>query len=375
MAPADGPIHPIENAVDGLMGDRSADGVAPAAGRLSSLRTLSTTLWVTGQVLLVSYVVAVLTSIWPLQPLEPAWRLNAATNLVDNGGIPLIAMVLLHLAAQLDSRNVQRQAHRQRLARLALAAMTGFVLLIPLHVFSSLQLFEQLKSNRVSRLEKATYRLRNLSADIKAVGSHEQLKTRLLNFQGKSLSPQEMAQPLPELKRQLSAQIQEAIRRIEAQLPPPGWNQALPMVVTNLRLGLTALALAVGFAATGRRRGHGSSLLEETGAMFEERSRFRQQKRRSRQDFLRSLEEARLEQELLAEENARAASNPSNPSALQPDASRPAESSATSAVQQATSVDAAQQSRRSGIDLDYFELLSQEEQSEDRSPDSGQPSP
>lgn len=375
MAPADGPIHPIENAVDGLMGDRSADGVAPAAGRLSSLRTLSTTLWVTGQVLLVSYVVAVLTSIWPLQPLEPAWRLNAATNLVDNGGIPLIAMVLLHLAAQLDSRNVQRQAHRQRLARLALAAMTGFVLLIPLHVFSSLQLFEQLKSNRVSRLEKATYRLRNLSADIKAVGSHEQLKTRLLNFQGKSLSPQEMAQPLPELKRQLSAQIQEAIRRIEAQLPPPGWNQALPMVVTNLRLGLTALALAVGFAATGRRRGHGSSLLEETGAMFEERSRFRQQKRRSRQDFLRSLEEARLEQELLAEENARAASNPSNPSALQPDASRPAESSSTSAVQQATSVDAAQQSRRSGIDLDYFELLSQEEQSEDRSPDSGQPSP
>lgn len=367
MAPADGPLQPIEDAREGLVDHRSADGVGPAAARLSSLRTLSTTLWVTGQVLLLSYAVAVLTSTWPIQPLDPSWRLNAATNLVDNGGIPLVAMVMIHLAAQLDSRNPRRQAHRQTLARLALAAMTGFILLIPLQVFSSLALFEQLKVNRVTRLEKATYRLRNLKADIQAVGSHEQLKTRLLNFQGQSLSAQEMAQPLPVLKEQLQAQIQEAIRRIEAQMPPPGWNQALPLVVTNLRLGFTALGLAVGFAATGRRRGHSRSLLEETGTLLQERRDLRKQRQRSRQDFLRSVEEARLEQALLAEQDAQrqpTSDHPNHPGSPA-DSLHPADSGPSAAGHQPGPVETGTQGRRSGVDLDYFELLSQEDSTED----------
>lgn len=160
--------------------DRSApQEIGPGSPRLSSLRTLSSTVWVAGQVLLFSYVVAVLTSIWPLQLIDPAWRLNAATNLIDNGGIALIGLVCVHLGAQLDSRNLRRQRHRQRLARLALAAMAGFVFLVPLHVLSSLQLFEQLKITRVSRLERATYRLRNLSADVAQAQTLEALRTRL----------------------------------------------------------------------------------------------------------------------------------------------------------------------------------------------------
>ena len=375
MAQADVPIHPIEDAsasppAGGTVG--SGDAVGPAAARLSSLKTLSTTLGVTGQVLLFSYAVAVLTSIWPLQPLDPGWRLNAATNLVDNGGIPLVGMVLVHLAAQLDSRNERRQAHRQRLARLALTAMTGFVLLIPLHVVSSLQLFEQLKVARVTRLEKGTYRLRQLRTDINTLRSHEELKSRLLQFQGQTLSPQEMANPLPELKRQLSAQIQEAIRRIDAQMPPPGWNQALPMVLTNLRLGFTALGLALGFAATGRRRGHRISLLEETATLLEERRGIRQHRLRSRQAFLRSVEEAHLEQALLAEEEARLQAELSpGSSGSQETSSNPAKPGAYPEATETTPP----QNRRRGIDIDYFELLGQEEQDTDAPPSPDPPSP
>ena len=173
-------IPPVEGTASASEADPSAPaseaGVGPAAARLSSLRTLSTAVWVAGQVLLFSYVTAVLTSTWPIHVLDPAWRLNAATNLIDNGGIALIGLVMVHLGAQLDSRNQRRQAHRQRLARLGLAAMTGFVLLLPLQVFSGLQLFEQLKVARLTRLEKATYRLRTLHSDVSGVNSHEELR-------------------------------------------------------------------------------------------------------------------------------------------------------------------------------------------------------
>ena len=181
----------------------------------------------------------------------------------------------------------------------------SFVLLLPLQVFSGLQLFEQLKVARLTRLEKATYRLRTLHSDVSGVNSHEELRTRLLNFQGQTLSPQDMAQPLPELKRVLGAQIEEAIRRIEAAMPPPGWNQALPMILTSLRLGLTSLALAVGFAATGRRIGHSQSLLEEVGAIVRERNAARRDRQQSKQAFLRSVEDARMEQAVLAAEERR----------------------------------------------------------------------
>lgn len=332
--------------------------IGPGEARLSSLRTLSTTLWVAGQVLLFSYVVAVLTSIWPLQLLDPGWRLNAATNLIDNGGIALIGLVCIHLAAQLDSRNLRRQARRQRIARLALTAMAGFLFLVPLHVLSSLQLFEQLKSNRVSRLERATYRLRALSADVAKVQSHEELKTRLLNFQGQTLSPRDLAQPLPELKRVLRAQIQEAIRRIDAQVPPPGWNQARPMVLTNLRLGFTSLALAVGFAAAGRRRGHNNSLLEELGAMQRERLEAIDERRRSREAFLKSVADARLEQQFQDQEAAR-----------QGESDASASDAASAELQPPGSTDipatpAPRRQGRRGIDLDYFEQLSQESDAE-----------
>jgi hypothetical protein len=160
-----------------------------------------------------------------------------------------------------------------------------------------------------------------------------------------------MAQPLPELKRVLSAQIQEAIRRIEAQIPPPGWNQALPLVITNVRLGFTALGLAVGFAATGRRRGHSSSLLEEAGMLLEERRGIRQERQRSRQAFLRSVEEAQLEHALQAEEETRLRTD--SDTSDQPTA--PAEIDETG-----------QQNRRRGVDLDYFDLLSQQEQDEEQ---------
>ena len=349
-------IPPVEGTASASEADPSAPaseaGVGPAAARLSSLRTLSTAVWVAGQVLLFSYVTAVLTSTWPIHVLDPAWRLNAATNLIDNGGIALIGLVMVHLGAQLDSRNQRRQAHRQRLARLGLAAMTGFVLLLPLQVFSGLQLFEQLKVARVSRLEKGTYRLRNLRSDLQAVNSHEELKTRLLNFQGQSLSPQELALPLPELKRQLNAQIQEAIRRIEAQFPPPGWNQARPMLLTNLRLGFTSLALAVGFAATGRRRGHSLSLLEQAGMVLDERQTIRQERQRSRAAFLRTVEEAQLEQALIAREEAM----------LREEADS---GSATAGEIPAAGPYIRRRDMDGGIDIDYFDLLSQQQEDDE----------
>jgi hypothetical protein len=268
-----------------------------------SRQTFSSTLWVVGLVLIASYPIAVISSILPLQPLEPAWQLNLITNLVDNGGIPLIGLVCLQAAAQFSPAHSRREGIHASLANLSLGVMAGFLLLLPLQLVASLNLYETIKSEQVGRVERGTRRLDNLSQAITRATRAEELQAELQKFDGLSLGPGELALPLPRLKEGLLERIGKARRQLEAQLPPPGQHLSWPMIQSSLRIVPTALAYAVGFAATGRRRGQRISLLDELRALNNQSARNRQERRRNRQAFLKGVEDARMEQAMLAEEH------------------------------------------------------------------------
>jgi hypothetical protein len=275
----------------------------PARLFKESRQTLASTLWCSGLVLILSYIITVLTSILPLRPLEATWQLNLITNLVDNGGIPLIGLVCLQAAAQFSPAHSRRQVIHSALANLSLLAMAGFLLLVPLQLVASLNVYETIKSEQVGRIERGTRRLDNLSQAIAQSTGAEAVQAELQKFEGLRLGPEELALPLPRLKESLLERIGKARRQLEAQLPPPGQHLSWPMIQASLRIVPTSLVYALGFAATGRRRGQRISLLDELRALNNQSARNRQERRRNRQAFLKGVEDARMEQAMLAEEH------------------------------------------------------------------------
>ena len=284
-----------------------------------SRQTFSSTLWAVGFVLVMSYPIAVISSVLPLKPFEPAWQLNLITNLVDNGGIPLIGLVCIQAAAQFSPSHSRRQGVHATLANLSLGAMAGFLLLVPLQLVASLNLYETIKSEQVGRIERGTRRLENLSKAIAQATRAEELQAELQKFDGLRLGPEELALPLPRLKESLLERIGKARRQLEAQLPAPGQHLSWPLIQASLRIVPTALAYAVGFAATGRRRGQRISLLDEIGALNHQNAQARRERRRGRQAFLQGVEDARMEQAMLAEEHLASTPSPEpEPSDHQP---------------------------------------------------------
>jgi len=315
-----------------------------------SRQTFSSTLWVVGFVFLISYPIAVISSILPLKPFEAAWQLNLITNLVDNGGIPLIGLLCIQAAAQFSPAHSPRQGIHAALANLSLSAMAGFLLLAPLQLVASLNIYETIKSEQVGRVERGTRRLENLSQAIAQATRAEDLQAELQKFDGLSLGPDDLALPLPRLKASLLERIGKARRQLEAQLPPPGQHLSWPMIQASLRIVPTALAYAVGFAATGRRRGQRISLLDELGALNQQNARNRQERRRSRQAFLQGVEDARMEQAMIAQEDL--ASAPP----LESDQSLPEPGSAQNPSPLPPQERGGRQ--RGPVDLAYFEELS-----------------
>jgi hypothetical protein len=322
------------------------------AGSLNkeSREAFASTLWSVGVVLLVSYPITVFSSIIPPKPLDPAWQLNLITNLVDNGGIPLIGLLCIQAAAQFSPGNSPRQGIHATLANLSLGAMAGFLLLVPLQLVASLTLFENFKSDQVSRVERGSRRLADLRIAMAKARRAEDLQAELQKFEGLSLSQDDLALPLPRLKASLIERLGKAQRQLEAQLPPPGQQLSWPMIQASLRIVPTSLAYAFGFAAAGRRRGQRISLLDERRALNRQNARARQERRRSRQAFLQSVDDARMEQTMLAQDDRSSATpQEADQSQHQP---RSAENPPPLAPKERGG------RQRGAVDLSYFEELS-----------------
>jgi hypothetical protein len=322
------------------------------AGTLNkeSREAFASTLWSVGVVLLLSYPITVFSSIIPPQPLDPAWQLNLITNLVDNGGIPLIGLLCIQAAAQFSPGSSPRQGIHATLANLSLGAIAGFLLLVPLQLVASLTLFENLKSDQVSRVERGSRRLASLSIAIAKATRAQDLQVELQKLDGLSLSQDDLALPLPRLKASLLERLGKAQRQLEAQLPPPGQQLSWPMIQASLRIVPTSLAYAFGFAAAGRRRGQRISLLDERRALNRQNARARQERRRSRQAFLQGVEEAHLEQTMLAQDDR---------SSAPPREDDQSQHQPRSAKNQAPLAPKERAGRQRGpVDLSYFEELS-----------------
>ena len=242
-------------------------------------------------VLFVLFASLVAAALFPLQLLDPAWQLRLAGTLINGAPFPLLGLALLQIAAELGPHDPLLKKRARLCSQLAVAAALGFLLLLPLQTVAGLQTSRSLNQAQSTRIQGAEAKLKALRQVVAGAASNEDLNQQLQKLNGPVLGPADIAQPLPLLKAQVAAVLDQAALQISREREASQPRTPLLLLPDLLRKALASLALALGFAALARRPGSERSLLQELQGSWR-RSRFGGAGRRSSKaeaDYLREL--------------------------------------------------------------------------------------
>lgn len=208
--------------------------------------------------LFVVYLISVLAFSLPPRLLDPLWQLSTIKLLIEAAPIPLLGLALLHLASYLNPQDDRLQKRRDGLSRLAILACLGFVLIVPLQGFTVWRSSRLSNAIADEQQASATQRAETVRQAIQQASSADDLQKRLLALQRPDLqirlnTEQFPSLPLPELKRRLLSQLDQAEGQFKARFSrlDPGTNERL--LRESLRVMISSIALAIAFAALAQR--------------------------------------------------------------------------------------------------------------------------
>jgi hypothetical protein len=128
---------------------------------------------------------------------------------------------------------------------------------------AGLQTSRSLNTAQAARLQGAEAKLKALRQAVAGAASNAALNQQLQQLQGPVLGPADIAQPLPLLKAQVAAVLDQAALQISREREVSQPRTPLLLLPELLRNALASLAMALGFAALARRPGSDLSLLQE----------------------------------------------------------------------------------------------------------------
>jgi hypothetical protein len=226
----------------------------------------------------VLYVLMVISTAIPAKPLDYEWLNRVTATLINGSSMPLLALLVLVVGNLLYPDNQLLNNRRKLFSRLAGAAVFGFLLLVPLHIFTGL-LQQTSNSDQFRSLDAAGRQLDSYRKATNQATNIGELKSSLTKLGAPDINPRIMTQPLPQVKAQMgdafnqvAAQIAERRKVLSAQ---SGWTTRGPEV---MRIVIACLVLAFGFAAFTQPTPTSPLLidsLEEKLAKFRRKSLFR----------------------------------------------------------------------------------------------------
>jgi hypothetical protein len=192
--------------------------------------------------------------------LDILWQLSSIKIVIEAAPIPLIGLALLHLAAYLFPANIELQRRREALSRLAILAALGFLLIVPLQSHAVWESYRRSNAVAVQQQDTATQRADAVRQAIELATNAEDLQKRLLALQQPdlriSLDPKrfQAAIPLPTLKGQLLAQLNQAEGQFKARFARPEPVVIERVVRESVRVMGSSFAFAIAFAALAQRK-------------------------------------------------------------------------------------------------------------------------
>jgi hypothetical protein len=210
--------------------------------------------------------------------LLASWQLEFSASLVDAAPIALLGLILAHLAAYIDPSSPILRQRKQRFSRMAMAAVFGFLLLIPLNVYAVWTGIGNLQATRTKVEADAGRRIDKFREIVSSAASPEDLQQRLESIGVPGLKPSDLRLPLPRLKQLLLANLDQAQGKLEAKkngadsfLREGLWS----LIQSVLKLVVASLVLALAFAAGAQGRNSDISLLESWQRGWNQRVRRR----------------------------------------------------------------------------------------------------
>ena len=229
-------------------------------------------------VFVVLYVLLVVSSAIPAKLLDYDWLNRVTATLINGSSMPLLALFVLVVGNRLYPENQLLDDRRKLFSRLAGVAFLGFLLLIPLHIFTGL-LQQTGNSDQFRALDTAERQLNSYRQAANQSTSVSELQTRLAKLNAPVINPDILARPLPEVKAQMGAAFNQVAAQIaeqrQALSAESGWTTRGPEV---LRIVIACLVLAFGFAAFAQPTPSAPLLIdsmEQKLAHFSRRSLFR----------------------------------------------------------------------------------------------------
>lgn len=214
-------------------------------------------------VLLALYATIVLGDAIPVRLADPAWQQRLYSAVVNASGFPLVALALLQLAADLAPDNERLALRAGFFARLAVPVAIGFLLLIPLKGYLLWQQVSTVDAARIAQLDRQDRMITSLRLAVQQARSVPDLQHRIKLLRGPTLSPAELALPLPQLRAQLSGSLDQVVQTLQRQRADLPSADPFGLLILALRNLAACLALAIGFAALAQRRKAPVALLME----------------------------------------------------------------------------------------------------------------
>lgn len=218
-------------------------------------RELGLRFYLVALALLAFFALTILNGALPLRLLDPTWQLSLIQLLLSQAFLPLIALVLLHLAVVLNPDSPRLRSRRNRYTRFALPAALGFLLLIPLQLGATWATLNQqnTRGQEQQRLQGQAV-IGQLRQAISAATSHQDLASRLASLpirQTSSPPAADLAMPFPQRQQKMLAGLARSeaeLNRSTAKTAPIPWTA---LTEPFLRMAPAAVALAGGFFVLG----------------------------------------------------------------------------------------------------------------------------
>jgi hypothetical protein len=208
--------------------------------------------------LFVLFLLGIIAAAWPVRLINPLWLQTVSDKLLASGPIAMVGALLLLLARLIDpdSRPIGRRVALLR--PLSFWIAFGFLLLIPLQLYSGISLLRQFRANDTRELNayiattRAIERARSYDDILKAM--------RLLPGQAPAL-PATLNVPLDVVKTKLSNDLNPFIKRYQNSADAMGMKRLNDWFVQLARNVIAALLLFFSFAAIGKRFAYQPTLL------------------------------------------------------------------------------------------------------------------
>ncbi|MEB3316831.1 MAG: hypothetical protein VKO39_01620 [Cyanobacteriota bacterium] len=200
-------------------------------------------------VTLIGVFIVPLINLAPVRVTEPVWQLNLITLLMSNGVWALIGAVLICLARVIHYNDRMIRSRALLLRNLASWVAIGWLLLIPLQVFLSVRLINNLGGREIGEIQN----VQRVSRLVSSANTEGELRAAMAQMPNQPPLPR-LIVPLEVAKTNILSQMQRNINAAKNRQELRISERWQTWLKESLRNAAQCSLLALGFLALGKKR-------------------------------------------------------------------------------------------------------------------------